>query len=151
MAPASNRNPIAVCSRIMKRALMALALVAAAGCASNDRHVKYEDPHPPQVVVPASAAGAVIATPPAGSNVLPPQTSAAVPGLTENEAGELARAEAYRRGWREIRVEPAEFSSNRWHIHVVDADNRKAWLDLAPDGTVLKFSQEPDDHTHARK
>ena len=143
------RNHVEVCFLIMKRALMGLGLVLAVGCASNERQAKYEDPHPPQVVVPAPAAGAVIATPPEGSNVLP--SSAAVPRLTENEAGEMARAEAYRRGWREIRVAPGDFSNNRWHFRVVDADDRKAWMDLAPDGKVLRFSQEPDDHTHARK
>jgi hypothetical protein len=130
----------------MKGLWIALGLVAAAGCASNERHARYESPNPPQVLEPAPAAGAVIATPPAGSVTLPPQGTAAVPALTENEAAELARAEAYRRGWRNITVKQAVFTENRWHMDLRDEKDRAGWVDVAPDGTVLKFTATPDEH-----
>jgi hypothetical protein len=130
----------------MKGFLIALGLLAAAGCASSERQARYESPHPPQVIVPAPAAGAVIATPPAGSTTLPPRGTAAVPALTENEAAELARAEAYRRGWRSITVKQAVFTENRWHMDLRGANDRAGWIDVAPDGTVLKFAATPDEH-----
>lgn len=130
----------------MKRCFIALGLLAAAGCASNERQARYESPHPPQVIVPAPAAGAVIATPPAGSATLPPQGTAAVPALTENEAAELARAEAYRRGWRNITVKQAVFTDSRWHMDLRGEGDRAAWVEVAPDGTVLKFAPGPDEH-----
>jgi|SRR5687768_5807919 len=132
----------------MERSLIALGLLVVAGCASHDdHHTKYKDPHPPQVVIPAPAAGAVMATPPAGSTTLPPQSSAAAPALTENEAAEMARAEAYRRGWRNITVERAVFANNRWHVDFAEGDKRSAWIDVAPDGTILNFSERPHDHS----
>ena len=130
----------------MKGAFIALGLLAAAGCASDKHRAKYESPHPPQVIVPAPAAGAVVATPPAGSTTLPPQAAVAGPALTENEAAELARAEAYRRGWREIAVEQAVFSENRWHMDIRARNDRKGWIDIAPDGTVLRFVPIADEH-----
>jgi hypothetical protein len=130
----------------MKGFLIALGLLAAAGCASNERQARYESPHPPQVIVPAPAAGAVIVTPPAGSATLPPRGTAAAPALTENEAAELARAEAYRRGWRNITVKQAVFTENRWHMDLRGSNDRAGWVDVTPDGTVLKFAATPDEH-----
>ena len=135
----------------MKGFLIALGLLAAAGCASNERHAKYESPHPPQALVPAPAAGAVIPTPPAGSETLPPKSPASAPALTENEAAELARAEAYRRGWRNIVVKPAVFADNRWHMDLRADNDRSGWIDVAPDGTVLRFEETPDEHAKARR
>jgi hypothetical protein len=134
----------------MKGSWIALGLLAVAGCASSERHVRYESPHPPQAIVPAPAAGAVIATPPAGSVTLPPQGAVAVPALTENEAAELARAEAYRRGWRNITVKDAVFTDNRWHMVLRDEKDRAGWVDVAPNGTVLRFATTPDEHDARR-
>ena len=129
----------------MKRTLIALILAAGAGCASN-HHARYESPYPPRVVVPSPAPGAVIVTPPPGSVVVnpPPTTTVVVPALTENEAAEIARSEAYRHGWRNVGVEHARFWDNRWHVEIYNQAHKHGemhgWVDVAPDGSVLGFS-----------
>jgi hypothetical protein len=128
----------------MKWTLIALVLASGAGCASH-YHARYESPNPPQVVVPSPAPGAVVVTPPPGSVVVQqPNTSVVVPALTENEAAEIARSEAYRHGWRNVSVESARFWDNRWHVDIYNEPHRHVehhgWVDIAPDGSVLTFS-----------
>lgn len=102
-----------------------------------------------QVAVPAPASGGVIATPPDGAATLPPSSHAVAPSLTETEAAELARAEAYRHGWRNITVERAALATDRWHVdlyHEPEGKKVRGWADIASDGKVLSFSQTPDNH-----
>lgn len=136
----------------MKRSLIALILAAGAGCASH-HHARYENPHAPRTVVPAPAPGAVVVTPPPGSVVIqtPPAASTViVPALTENEAAEIARAEAYRHNWRNVVVQKARYWDNRWHVDIYYEPSRHneryGWVDIAPDGTILRFSDSPHQH-----
>lgn len=133
----------------MKRSLIALLLAVGAGCASS-HHARYERSEPPRVIVPAPAPGAVVVTPPAGSVVIEPGPRVVVPALTENEAAEIARAEAYRHGWRNVGVQRARFWENRWHVDIYHEPHRHTerygWVDIAPDGSVLAFSDTPRQH-----
>jgi hypothetical protein len=133
----------------MKRSLIALVLAAGAGCASHD-HARYENPHPRRTVMPAP--GAVVVTPPPGSVIVsqPSPGTVVVPALTENEAAEIARAEAYRHGWRNVGVQRASYWDNRWHVDIYHEpskhNERYGWVDIAPDGTILRFSDSPHQH-----
>jgi len=132
----------------MKGLLIALLVVAAgAGCSSSHHRARYESPYPPRTVTPAP--GAVVVTPPPGSVIVsqPAPSTVVIPALTENEAAEIARSEAYRHGWRNVGVQRARFWDNRWHVdiyHDVSKHNeRYGWVDVAPDGSVLAFSDSP--------
>jgi hypothetical protein len=133
----------------MKRLLIALVLAAGAGCATH-QHARYESPNPPRVIVPAPAPGAVVIAPPPGSVVIPPGSTVVVPRLTENEAAEIARSEAYRHGWRNVGVQQARFWDNRWHVDIYHNVHKNAerygWVEIAPDGTVLAFADRPREH-----
>ena len=135
----------------MKRLLIALVLAAGAGCASS-HHARYESPYPPRVVVPAPAPGAVVVTPPAGSVIVsqPAPGTVVVPALTENEAAEIARSEAYRHGWRNVGVQRARFWDNAWHVDIYHEPAKHAerygFVDIAPDGSILAFSDSPRQH-----
>jgi hypothetical protein len=138
----------------MKRSLIALLLAAGAGCASN-HHAGYESPYPPRTVSPAP--GAVVVTPPSGSVIVsqPAPTTVVVPALTENEAAEIARAEAYRHGWRDVHVQKARYWNDRWHVDIYHEpsrhNERAGWVDVAPNGTVLAFSETPHQHAGYRR
>ncbi len=126
----------------MKRNLLALLLaLGVAGCASH-HHARYENPEPPRVIVPAPAPGVVVV----------PQfpRGPVVPRLTENEAAEIARTEAYRHGWRNVRVDRVAFWESRWHVDVSHNPRKHAqghgWVEIAPDGTILAFADRPREH-----
>jgi len=127
----------------MKGILIALILAAGAGCASS-YHARYENPNPPRVVVPAPAPGAVVVTPPPRTVTIQTPNTVVVPAITENEAAEIGRAEAYRHGWRNVGVDYARFWENHWEVEVYNEPHRSvehhAWIDIAPDGSVLGFS-----------
>jgi hypothetical protein len=131
----------------MKRILIALVLAAGAGCASS-HHARYEPA--PRVVVPAPAPGAVVVAPPAGTVTVQPGSTVVVPAITENEASEIARSEAYRHGWRNVAVDHARFWENHWEVEVYNHPHKYSeqhgWVDIAPDGSVLGFSTR---HEHA--
>jgi hypothetical protein len=134
----------------MKGTLIALILVTGAGCASG-YHARYESPNPPRVVVPAPAPGAVVVTPPPRTvTVQTAPSTVVVPAITENEAAEIARSEAYRHGWRNVGVDHARFWENHWEVEVYNhphkAVEHHGWVDIAPDGSVLGFSTR---HEHA--
>jgi hypothetical protein len=133
----------------MKWSLLALILAIGAGCATH-HHARYESPAPAQVIVPSPAPGAVVVTPPPGSISVPPGSTVVVPSLTENEAAEIARAEAYRHGWRNVAVEEARFWDNRWHVEIYNEPHKHVeqhgWVDVAPDGTIIAFSDRPRHH-----
>src|SRR5437868_3216831 len=107
----------------MRGKLFAVGAVLAlgTGCASH-QHVRYESPVPAQVVVPAPAPGVVVVPNPAPTTVV-------VPAITENEAAEIARAEAYRHGWRNVRVERAAYWRDSWHVSLERGGHhpRHAW------------------------
>jgi hypothetical protein len=137
----------------MKWSLIALVLALGAGCATHHQ-ARYESPYPPRVVVPSPAPGAVVVTPPSGSVVIstpnPAPGTVVVPSVTENEAAEIARSEAYRHGWRNVAVQRAHFWDNAWHVDIYHEPAKHAerygWVDIAPDGTVLRFSDKPREH-----
>jgi hypothetical protein len=141
----------------MKGQLIAVVLLAATGCSSSHHRARYESPYPPRTVVPAPAPGAVIVTPPPGSVIVsqPAPGTVVVPALTEMEAAEIARAEAYRHGWRHVRVERARFWENRWHVDISSDMRRRAeqsgWVDVGPDGTILAFGDRPHQHAGYRR
>lgn len=133
----------------MKNILIVLILAIGAGCASS-QHVRYERAEPPRVIVPSPAPGAVVIAPPAGSVSVQPGTTVVVPSITENEAAEIARSEAYRHGWRNVEVERTHFWDNHWEVqvenHVQKHGEQHGWVDIAPDGSILGFSVRAREH-----
>ena len=135
----------------MKGKFVALAtgglLILGSGCASDRQARRYEHSAPPQVVVPGPAAGAVV--------VPTPRRDTAIPAITENEAAEIARAEAYRHGWRNVQVTEARFWRDQWHVDIVHRPDgrreRQGWVDVAPDGSILTFAEGRHQHAGSRR
>src|SRR4051812_30091197 len=89
--------------------------VVGAGCASHE-HVYYSKPvtqpvvvQTPTVVTTTPAPGTVISTSPA---------TVVVPAISEAQAMEIAKAEAYHHGWRNVNVQRATWLNDRWHVDV---------------------------------
>jgi hypothetical protein len=129
----------------MKTSIVALLVaLVGAGCASS-HHARYESPAPPQVIVPAPAPGVVVVPqmPPPGH---------VVPRLTENEAAEIARSEAYRHGWHNVSIEHVGYWDNHWHVDIGRTaphhEFRHGFVEVAPDGTVLAFGDSPRQHAY---
>jgi hypothetical protein len=132
----------------MKKALLlglgASALVAiGTGCA--EQHHAYHPVNEP-VVVP----GPVVVTPvPSTSQTVisAPPTTVVVPAVTENQAVQIARAEAMRHGWRNVGVSQAGFYNDRWHVDLYNEPHHHVehygWVEVAPNGDVLHFSDSP--------
>lgn len=126
----------------MKGILSPLLLIGlvGAGCASHER-VYYSRPANQPVIVqtPVVTAPVVTTTPP---------VTVVVPAITEQQAMEIARAEAYHHGWRNVHVQRASYLGDRWHVDVFNEPHHHVetygWADVAPDGSVLAFSTSPD-------
>ncbi len=126
----------------MKGIITSLLAVAAigAGCASHD-HVYYSRPVSEPVVVQRQ----VVVTPP--TTVVTPAPTVVVPAITERNAMEIARAEAFHHGWRNTTVERARFLNERWLVDLYNEPHHHVetygWAEIAPDGSVLAFSTSP--------
>jgi hypothetical protein len=132
----------------MKKALGILAgavVLLGTGCASRQQTYYHRPvPYPHPVIVPRP----VVVTP--APVVTSPPTTVVVPAINENQAIQIARAEAARHGWRNVGISQTAYWTDRWHVDIYNQLHKHVehygWVEVAPTGHVIAFSRSPHHH-----